>query len=271
MNLRNDFSASTSSEPDWEYSGTLGPSHWGEIKQAYALCANGLNQSPIDLLTNSVVVIENNPVRINWPPIPSHGMSVEYNFVGQCVGEQMLMPSSSPSSVMYQGKRYKLANFHFHAHSEHQLDSEKSALEIHFLHTAADQTHLVLGVLVEKGAWTSDFLTQFQKDSNDNFIEFDSLLNELNGFSEVYAYMGSLTTPPCTEGTIWKIPTTRLSITQSDLDFILDSLPKNSHRPLQTPNMSPASSSNNAVEAFVSSGKRIALILLFFNLLSNLL
>jgi carbonic anhydrase len=36
-------------EHDWDYSGSHGPSHWGDLKPEFAACREGHRQSPIDI------------------------------------------------------------------------------------------------------------------------------------------------------------------------------------------------------------------------------
>src|SRR5919108_5459100 len=46
-------SAQPSSTAHWTYEGEEGPSHWGELDPAYALCGTGKSQSPIDVANPS--------------------------------------------------------------------------------------------------------------------------------------------------------------------------------------------------------------------------
>ena len=45
-------SVSAGAGAHWEYDGKQGPEHWGELTQEYAACAEGKNQSPIDLVAD---------------------------------------------------------------------------------------------------------------------------------------------------------------------------------------------------------------------------
>jgi len=40
--------------PHWEYSGSDGPEHWGELSREFAPCKDGRAQSPIDFTTAEV-------------------------------------------------------------------------------------------------------------------------------------------------------------------------------------------------------------------------
>ena len=40
------------SDPHWSYEGDEGPEHWAELSAKYALCRDGMNQSPVDLVAD---------------------------------------------------------------------------------------------------------------------------------------------------------------------------------------------------------------------------
>jgi carbonic anhydrase len=100
--------------------------------------------------------------------------------------------------------------------SEHMIDGEGSELELHFVHTKKSSTQsgpqfAVVAVLAGIGQqrvsagdpWQSidpaGVVTCKAKVSIENF-PFDCLLPENKDY---YHYMGSLTTPPCTEDVAW--------------------------------------------------------------------
>ena len=38
-------------EPSWSYAGDTGPENWGDLSEEWATCADGQEQSPVDLDT----------------------------------------------------------------------------------------------------------------------------------------------------------------------------------------------------------------------------
>jgi carbonic anhydrase len=48
-----------------------------------------------------------------------------------------------------------------------------------------------------------------------------------------FRYTGSLTTPPCTEGVIWTIFTSKIAIKEESLDELRQNIMKKVYRPIQ--------------------------------------
>ena len=71
------------------------------------------------------------------------------------------------STLIVDGKRYALKQFHFHHPGEHAVDGKKFPLEIHFVNKSEDGKLAVLGVLVVEGApspWLKPLLAESELD-----------------------------------------------------------------------------------------------------------
>ena len=83
------------------------------------------------------------------------------------------------------------------------------------------------------------FLAANNEDGNKSGIVIDldmaAVLPEFNT-SDLYTYSGSMTTPPCTEGIQWIIPSKRMSVSQSDVKLLIDMQGGPNIRPLQAVN-----------------------------------
>lgn len=108
------------------------------------------------------------------------------------------------NTVVYRGREYALQQFHIHTPSEHVLSGESALGEIHFVHTDAEGRLVVVGVMVEEG----DPADVGHPD--EHLLDLRDLIPSSMTH---YAYEGSTTTPPFTEGVHWIILTERLTAT----------------------------------------------------------
>ena len=108
---------------------------------------------------------------------------------------------------------YDLVQFHFHAPSEHTLNGKAYPLEIHFVNRNAAGALAVVGVFVTEGQANpalAALLTALPATTGDSGMTrpgvYPVLL--LPEDRHYFAYSGSLTTPPCTEGVRWNVLST---------------------------------------------------------------
>lgn len=186
-------------EIHWGYSGDVGPDHWGALSPDYALCADGGAQSPIDIHGASELDLVDIDFRYGETAntIFNNGHTIQVNV-------------DAGSAILYNGIRYELLQFHFHAPSEHTIDGVAAPMEIHFVHQDVNSGNLaVVGVLLVEGDQANaayapifDFLPTEISDPETMGEPFAlaALLPEARRY---YTYQGSLTTPPCSEIARW--------------------------------------------------------------------
>ena len=125
---------------EWGYSAENGPAVWAQLSSEYALCAEGTQQSPIDLVNPTSAVLP--AIAFNYQPTPLH---IHNN------GHTVVVASVQENWIEVDSTRYELLQFHFHAPSEHTVAGQSFAMEMHLVHQSNDGVLAVIGVLIERG------------------------------------------------------------------------------------------------------------------------
>lgn len=115
------------------------------------------------------------------------------------------------SEIEFDGAHYALQQMHFHTPSEHLVVRERFPVELHLVHRSEAGELLVVGILFEAGA-PNPFVERILRDAPRDVgrVDLDRHLDVRPLFPEekhFYTYLGSLTTPPYTEGVRWLILT----------------------------------------------------------------
>jgi len=188
---------------DWTYEGPTGADRWGQLHTDFEVCERGIMQSPVDLgKANATGDVE---VSLNWQPgaltMLNNGHTVQVNF-------------AEGSTMMSGGKTFNLIQVHFHTPSEHTVDGEHYPLTGHFVHASDEGELAVLGVMYTAGTAHSEMqklVDAAPAEMADAMlvdgvtVDPNMLLPVNDGEIGVYRYMGSLTTPPCSEGVNWHV------------------------------------------------------------------
>ncbi|KAK9659909.1 hypothetical protein K7432_018295 [Basidiobolus ranarum] len=88
----------------------------------------------------------------------------------------------------------------------------------------------VVGVVFEATSKNNKFISQLSNNRNIptvagqsvviGSLDFQSLFNEIGNVDEYWAYEGSLTTPPCTEGVRWAVARNVAQLSWRQLDTL---------------------------------------------------
>ena len=182
---------------EWGYEGSIGPSHWADLSPDYELAKTGHKQSPIDISSSDTSTLP----RIVFD-YRSAAVNLIYN--GHTIEEK----EDQHSSFTVAGKKYVLQQFHFHSPSEHTFDGQHADMEMHLVHKAADGEVAVIGVMINEGTENQAFSPVWNylpTDANRTrkpSVTVDAMAL-LPSNHDYFRYMGSFTTPPCTEGVVW--------------------------------------------------------------------
>jgi carbonic anhydrase len=214
----------------WAYEGPAGPATWGGLKPDFGLCDKGQRQSPIDIKGGLAVELE--PVRFNYQPakfaVIDNGHTVQAN----------LAPGNT---IELAGKRFELKQLHFHRPSEERIDGKQFEMSVHLVHKDEQGRLAVVALLLDKAPDRAKPQAVVQAVWNNLPLEKMEELParvplDLNGLLPVdrsyYTYMGSLTTPPCSEGVQWVVMRQPVAITAEQVALFARLYPMNA-RPLQ--------------------------------------
>ena len=193
-------SAATAGETHWGYDGNTGPAKWGDLSTDFHTCSIGLEQTPIDL--TGAIKAQTDPVDIAYQTMP---LKIVNN------GHTIQVNATPGSRLLVGGTSYELLQFHFHHPSEHLLAGKNFDLECHFVHKAASGALAVVGVFIRPGAANPSLTPIWQAMPNEEGPEktVAGVIVDTAGLlpqdRDHFHYMGSLTTPPCSEGLTWTV------------------------------------------------------------------
>lgn len=215
--------------PHWSYEGQDGPEHWSELSEDFLMCSEGWNQSPINLV---------NEIHGNLPKLEFEYYSSTVDEINNGHTIQQNIKPGSFLRVPERGLNFELKQFHFHSPSEHTIDGESFAMEMHFVHADKKGNLAVVGVLIEEGEehpvlnqlWS--FMPESPGETSQEPIGIEET-NLLPPTREYYAYSGSLTTPPCTEGVRWLVLKTPVQASSKQIATFKSRVGAATNRPTQ--------------------------------------
>ncbi|MEM8505086.1 MAG: carbonic anhydrase family protein [Cyanobacteria bacterium P01_D01_bin.1] len=215
------------SEIHWTYQSSDGPNHWAELDSSFTTCATGQAQSPINFTKAKGE---------NLPNLSFHYDFVPLNLLNN--GHTIQLPYAPGSYMTLDDKIYNLLQLHFHSPSEHTIDSKQSAAELHLVHQSDDGELSIVAVLLQPSTnptnVTYPLATDLPQKAGDK-VRTNKTINALTLLPEettTYRYIGSLTTPPCTESVKWLVMTEPVTISTRELSYYKKLL-NNNNRPLQ--------------------------------------
>ena len=231
--------AKTSDRPThWGYDGEDGPASWASLDPAYSACGEGHHQSPINI--SNADVKEGVTWSLDYKEIPSF-MIEHTEHMEQIVdnGHTIQVTVDEGSSFTFEGETYELKQFHFHTPSEHTIDGKHYPMEMHMVHQSADKSLAVISLLFETTDMANPIFTPIMDNlpnaKGDQTHITDNPINIKNAIPRenyAYHYVGSLTTPPCSENVQWLVLRDFASVSKEQLEAISSRIGKN-NRPVQ--------------------------------------
>ncbi len=215
------------SSSNWSYAGKTGPANWGDINPAWSKCKTGTQQSPINLKWRKPV--KEQPITFNYSAslwsLIDDGSTLRVNF-------------SKNNKFVINGSEYELSHIQFKSPSEHKLSKRGFPLEMQMVHRTSQGEVAIVSVFFKDGSPYSPASELFKRWPQQVGIQTpvpDSLLNPADFLPQrlsYYEYMGSLTTPPCSENVRWVILNTPLEMSMDQLTNYRKRY-SNTNRPIQ--------------------------------------
>ncbi|CAI0374796.1 unnamed protein product [Linum tenue] len=188
-----------------EGKGERGPKEWGSLSPKWRACGNGKLQSPIDVLSHGVEVSpELGKLQRDYKPAPATVKNSGHDI--------MVKWKADAGQIRVNETYYKLVQFHWHTPSEHTFNGSRYELELHVVHSSSNGGTAVIGIVYKYGK-PDPFLSKVllrdikktRKGGKDIEVGIVNPGDIKFGRRKYYRYIGSLTTPPCTEGVVWTI------------------------------------------------------------------
>jgi carbonic anhydrase len=222
-----------SAQVEWNHdpASPIGPNRWGSLTFPFATCGSelgtgfievGRKQTPIDIVTADTL------------PTALPGLTSQYvatPFVVENTGHVIEVPVEPGNSIRVGQDGYQLLQFHLHAPSEHAVNGQLAAAELHLVHRNGLLDLAVVGVMIQVAppgvavnAAIETILTNAPETAGEEAI-LNVALNPKDVLPQkmgYYTYSGSLTTPPCSEGVRWFVLKNPVFVSQAAIDRFHD-------------------------------------------------
>ncbi|MBT4837945.1 MAG: carbonic anhydrase family protein [Methylococcales bacterium] len=196
----------------WSYRGVTGPYYWGKLNDDFKLCNSGRNQSPINLIPG--FNIRNHspfspPKKMErLPRLAFHYKLTPVNLFND--GNTITLKYQPGSYMKVGGEKFQLLNLHFHIPSEHLVMGRSSEMEVHLVHKNAKQQTAIVSVMLRRGMRNRKLqsLWDYLPAKNQTKLKPRILFNArgvMPLIKSYFYYMGSMTSPPCTENVHWYV------------------------------------------------------------------
>ncbi len=210
----------------WAYEGPNGPKAWPRLKPEYAACGSGKRQSPIDIRDG---------IRLNLEPVVFEYSATPVKVLDD--GRSLQALPGPGNTVVLRGRRYELRLVQFHTPAEDQVQGIVHDMSVSLVHQDSQGRWLVLSLLFNRGLSQpvlQTVLDNLPLEKGDDVqisqpLDWRALLPTDRSY---YIYMGSLSTPPCTEGVVRIVMKTSMMLSPEQLAIFTRLYPTTA-RPVQ--------------------------------------
>jgi carbonic anhydrase len=213
----------------WSYLGKNGPLNWGRLDPAYRACSQGHEQAPIDI----------RGAHLNKGLAP-----LEFHYITGAVtventGNLIVVHVNPGSTMTADGVKYELQELTFHRPSETAVKGKLTDMDVEMLHKSADGKMAIVEVrfVMDRDQPNAVMAALWphlppRAGAQEKLAEPVNAGGFLPGDRGYWTFMGSLTTPPCTEGVRWFVMEQNLSLSREQVRQF-SGMFRMSSRPLQ--------------------------------------
>ncbi len=223
--LAGGIQAADTHAPHWGYDAAA---KWGDLSAEFKECKLGKEQSPIDISTKTAEKAKLPAIGFNYKAAASevinNGHTIQVNL-------------TDAGSAKLAGGDYQLLQFHFHTPSEEKVDGRNFAMVAHLVHKSAAGSLGVVGVMFREGKENAALKAVFEampaKEGGKSALKANlNAADFLPADKGYFAFKGSLTTPPCSEGVAWQVLKQPVELSKAQIDAFRK-LYKMNARPVQ--------------------------------------
>lgn len=220
--------SSVFAQENWSYTGANGPANWHTLSGGNALCAAGQFQSPINIDATEPAIM--------------HRLRPDYSVSAINLAHNRLMVSMDyeQGNFLRVGKKMlTLGSLTFRAPAEHTVAGQTYPMSIQFMHRANNGSRAVVVTLVKEGRPNralAEFIANMPLEPDQRNRNASILVNArdlMPANKSYFRYMGSLTTPPCSEGVSWYIIKQPIEASKEQINLVKSVVGASNARPLQ--------------------------------------
>ncbi len=211
---------------EWGYKGPGAPENWASLSEEYATCADGEQQSPVDITAYEAG--DAAPISFSYG---SEAIAVRND-------GKLVHIDYSPGNTLKVGQQtFELKSAHLHSPSEHRIDGVNFEAELHLVHADADGNLAVAAVLFRLGEPSPavQAILDIAPKAGDTVGDGIKLNASVEATVELgyYHYDGSKTTPPCDEPVSWYVMREMKTVSAEQVDALLALSGGPNNRPVQ--------------------------------------
>lgn len=175
----------------WNYEEN-GPAHWEEFSKT---CGIGQHQSPVNIMPDKTMSMNHEYDLSLHEDVTSMAKIIDN-------GHSIHVTPEHGGSITLHGETFNLLQFHFHGKSEHTVEGKHYDMVVHMVHQNPVTKQLAVVAVFFKEGKENPFLDKVV-DNVGGSAELDPQDLLPKDKANYYHYVGSLTTPPCSENVQW--------------------------------------------------------------------